>query len=41
MTAKLELSGEETHTTVTEKAAAFPGASASYRILEVSQLIYM
>lgn len=41
MTAKLELSGEETHTSVTEKAAAFPGASASYRILEVSQLIYM
>lgn len=41
ITAKLELSGEETHATVTEEAAAFPGASASYCILEVSQLIYV
>lgn len=35
ITAKLELNGEWTTAHVTEEATAFPGASASYRILEV------
>ncbi|KAF4092915.1 hypothetical protein AMELA_G00026270 [Ameiurus melas] len=35
ITAKLELNGEETHAPATEETAVFPGASASYRILEV------
>lgn len=40
ITANLELKGEETPAPVTEEPAAFPGASSTYRILEVSQLIY-
>lgn len=39
ITANLELKGDKNHAVVTEEAAAFPGASATYRILEVSQLI--
>ncbi|XP_017349242.1 tRNA N(3)-methylcytidine methyltransferase METTL2 [Ictalurus punctatus] len=35
ITAKLELNGEETHAPAAEETAVFPGASASYRILEV------
>ncbi|KAK2829544.1 hypothetical protein Q7C36_017534 [Tachysurus vachellii] len=35
ITADLELKGEETPAPVTEEPAAFPGASATYRILEV------
>ncbi|GAA6068582.1 tRNA N(3)-methylcytidine methyltransferase METTL2, partial [Tachysurus ichikawai] len=35
ITANLELKGEETPAPVTEEPAAFPGASSTYRILEV------